>query len=254
MDLGLAGKVVWVVGATGAIGKAISASFASEGARLALTSRRADAVAEAAQIIRDSGAEALEAPADARSADETRAAAKLIAETYGRLDVLVTSITVPAFGPFLEISTDVFQQAIDAKLFGAVNCIQAAIPLMREGASDGGSIVCVTGTGGKMPIGIHLPGGSVNAGLNLVVRGLATQFGPEGIRVNAVSPGPVRSPRQDIMQAAGASRDSPAASIPMRRFGELDEVADAVLFMASARSSYITGNILQVDGGGVLTT
>ena len=251
MDLELSGKVVWVVGATGAIGQAISAGFAAEGARLALTSRRADAVAEAARTLRAGGAEALEVPADARKPDEVLAAAAGIAEAYGRLDVMVTTITVAAFGPFLEISTDVFQDAIDAKLFGAINCIQAAIPRLRE--AGGGAIVCVTGTAGKVPIGIHLPGGSVNAGLNLVVRGLATEFGPEGIRINAVSPGPVRSPRQDVMQAAGASKDSPAAKIPMRRFGEIDEVADAVLFLASARSSYITGDILLVDGGGVLS-
>ncbi len=251
MDLELSGKIAWIVGATGAIGQVIAAGFAAEGARLALTSRRGRAVAEAAAALRAKGAEVLEAPADASDAAQTREAAGRIAETYGRLDVLVTSVTVPAFGPFLEITASVFQDAMAAKLLGSVNCMQAAIPPMR--AAGGGSIVCVTGTGGKMPIAIHLPGGSVNAALNLVIRGLATEFGPDGIRVNAVSPGPVRSPRQDVMQAAGAAKDSPAARIPLRRFGEIDEVADSVLFLASARARYITGNILQVDGGGVLT-
>ena len=250
MELELSGKIVWIVGATGAIGQAVAAGFAAEGARLALTSRRAGKIAESAAAVRALGAEAIEVPADAGDAARTRDAAARIVETYGRLDVLVTAVTVPAFGPFLEIAASVFQDAITAKLLGSINCMQAAIPSMR--AARGGSIVCVTGTGGKMPIGIHLPGGSVNAALNLVVRGLATEFGPDGIRVNAVSPGPVRSPRQDVMQAAGAAKDSPAARIPLGRFGEIDEVADSVLFPASARSRYITGNVLQVDGGGVL--
>ncbi len=251
MELELSGKVAWIVGATGAIGQAISAGFAAEGARLALTSRRHDKVAEATEAIRAKGTQAIAMPADAGDAARVQAAAARIVETYGRLDVVVSAITVPAFGPFLEITASVFQDAITAKLLGSINCMQAAIPLMRT--IGGGSIVCVTGTGGKMPIGIHLPGGSVNAALNLVIRGLATEFGPHGIRVNAVSPGPVRSPRQDVMQAAGAARDSAAARIPLRRFGEIGEVADSVLFLASARSSYITGNVLQVDGGGVLT-
>ena len=81
-----------------------------------------------------------------------------------------------------------------------------------------------------------------------MTKGLANQYGPQNIRVNAVSPGPIRSPRQDQMQAAG---ENPASHIPLQRFGEAAEVADAVLFLASDRASYITGEVLQLSGGGV---
>ncbi len=105
-----------------------------------------------------------------------------------------------------------------------------------------------------MPIGVHMAGGSINAALNLIVRGLATEHARAGIRINAVSPGPITSPRQDAMQDAGANADSATDAIPIGRFGDPDEVADAVLFLASERARYITGTVLFVDGGAVLTT
>ena len=105
-----------------------------------------------------------------------------------------------------------------------------------------------------MPIGIHMAGGGINAALNLIVRGLATDHARAGIRINAIAPGRIISPRQDAMQAAGGNADSAAAAIPIGRFGEPGEVADAILFLASDRARYITGTVLYVDGGGVLTT
>jgi NAD(P)-dependent dehydrogenase (short-subunit alcohol dehydrogenase family) len=129
--------------------------------------------------------------------------------------------------------------------------MQAALRHMM--AQKSGAIVCITGTGGKMPIAIHMPGGSVNAALNLIVRGLANQFGKDGIRINAVSPGRIRSPRQDQMLSVGAAADDPAREFPLRRFGEPGEVSDAVLFLASDRASYVTGHVLNVDGGSVMT-
>lgn len=242
MELNLKDKVVWICGATGTIGRVVAAAFADEGARVCVSSRRADAVEELAGELKG----ALAVPMDATDPDQAKAAAARIVGECGRIDILVNTMSIAAFGPFMELDKATFQAAIDTKYMGYVASMQAAIPHMLE-AGDG-NIVNVTGTGGKLPIDIHMPGGSVNAGLNLVTKGLANQYGPLGIRVNAVSPGPIRSPRQDAMQAAG---ENPAKNIPLQRFGESSEVADAVLFMASDRSSYITGGVLQVDGGGI---
>ena len=116
-------------------------------------------------------------------------------------------------------------------------------------AQNSGSIVAITGTGGKLPISIHLPGGSVNAALNLVLKGLANEYAQNGIRVNASSPGPIMSERQQQMIDSGMP--DPAKGIPMGRMGSAAEVADSVVFLASERASYITGQILGLDGGGI---
>lgn len=242
MDLELNGKVVWIAGATGTIGQAIARAFAAEGARVCVSSRRDDAVRGLADELRG----ALGAPMDATDPDKVKAAAGRIAAECGGLDILVNSMSVAAFGQFLELDKETFEAAIATKYMGYVACMQAVLPHMLDKGS--GAIVNITGTGGRLPIDIHMPGGSVNAALNLVTKGIANQYGPEGIRANAVSPGPIRSPRQDKMQAAG---QNPASHIPLKRFGEAVEVADAVLFLASPRASYITGSVLQLDGGGV---
>jgi len=161
-------------------------------------------------------------------------------------------MTVPAFGPFIELDEATWRAAIDTKYLGYIATMRAALPAMI--AQKDGRIVNVTGTGGKQPIAIHMPGGSVNAALNLVTKGIATEYATAGIRANAVSPGPIASPRQDQMKAAGmGGADGPAKEIPMQRLGRTEEVADAVLFLASARASYITGSVLQLDGGGIKT-
>lgn len=247
MDMGLNGKVAWVTGATGAIGREIALGFAREGARVAVSARTADALQTLVSEIRDTGVDAEAFPLDVTDPAAVQAAAAAVVTKMGAIDVLATTVAVPAFGPFLEIDADVFRKALEVKYLGYINCLQAVLPHMDKQGS--GSIVAITGTGGKLPISIHLPGGSVNAALNLVLKGLANEYGSKGIRVNAASPGPIMSERQQQMIDAGMG--NPVKGIPMDRLGEASEVADAVVFLASERASYITGQILSLDGGGI---
>ena len=252
MDLSIDGKVAWIAGGTGWLGQAVARALATEGARVVISSRREDACRALADDIAETGSETLPVALDTTAPEAAEAAVARIVETWGGIDILVNSMSVAAYGPFLELERATFQASLDAKYLGYITCMQAALPVMLNQGS--GAIVCVSGTGGKMPIGIHMAGGSINAALNLIVRGLATEHAGAGIRINAVSPGPIASPRQDAMQDAGASADSITSTIPMGRFGDPEEVADAVLFLVSERARYITGTVLFVDGGAVLTT
>ncbi|MEE2997499.1 MAG: SDR family oxidoreductase [Pseudomonadota bacterium] len=247
MDMGLSDKVVWVTGATGAIGREIALSFAREGAKVVVSARGEDALFSLVQDIEGAGGNALALMLDVTDAVAVKAGAEKVVSEMGGMDILAATVAVPAFGPFLEINGDVFRQALEVKYLGYINCFQAVLPHMVEGGS--GSIVAITGTGGKLPISIHLPGGSVNAALNLVLKGLANEYGPKNIRVNAASPGPIMSERQQQMIDAGMG--NPAKGIPLGRLGEAKEVADAVTFLASDRATYITGQVLSLDGGGI---
>ena len=247
MDMELTDKVAWVTGATGAIGREIALGFAREGAKVAVSARSEDALAALVGEIDARGGTAMAAVLDVTNPDAVKAAAAAVISEMGCIDVLATTVAVPAFGPFLEINVDVFRQALEVKYLGYINCFQAVLPHMAERAS--GAIVAITGTGGKQPINIHLPGGSVNAALNLLLKGLANEYGPKNIRVNAASPGPIMSERQQQMIDAGMG--NPAKGVPLGRLGEAAEVADAVLFLASERAAYITGQVLSLDGGGI---
>ena len=247
MDMELHEKVAWITGATGAIGREIALAFAREGVKVAISARSEAALGKLASKIEETGGTALPITVDVTDAASVVDAAEKVISQMGGINILATAVAVPAFGPFLEIDGDTFRKALEVKYLGYINCFQAVLPHMAERQS--GAIVAITGTGGKQPIDIHLPGGSVNAALNLVLKGIANEYGPKKIRANAASPGPIMSERQKQMIDAGMG--NPAKGVPLGRLGKAEEVADAVVFLASERAAYITGQVLSLDGGGI---
>jgi NAD(P)-dependent dehydrogenase (short-subunit alcohol dehydrogenase family) len=257
MDLALRGKLIVVVGASGLLGRATSHALAAEGARLALLGRDLAALERVAAEVRDRGAEqALAFRCDVADAASTDAAIEAVEHELGPIDVLIAAAGAAQGGLFWEISDDAWRASLEAKLFGSIRVLRAVAPRMV--ARRRGRIVVIVGHSGRQPEPRMLPGAAANAALLAIIRGLAEEVGPHGVVVNAVNPGPVRSPRWERLIRAAADRNGCSADAieatqldraALRRLGTADEIAKHVLFLASERAGHLTGTAITVDGG-----
>ncbi len=238
-----AGKTVVVLGGNSGIGLAAARAFQAEGARVAITGRNE---ATLAQVAAASGLLAVRS--DISSVADNRAALADIARELGGIDVLFVNAGVGGFAVVPEVTEEFWDSVHGVNLRGAFFAVQAALPHMR----DGGSIV-ITGSIGALRA---LPGNVVyaaaKAGLRQVARILAAELLPRRIRVNVVSPGPIETEifkRGASREQIEAVRTALGGAVPMKRMGEPEEVARAVLFLASSEASFINGVDLYVDGG-----
>jgi len=257
MDLRLRGKVAMVSGASKGIGKAIALGLAEEGVHLALNARGPEALEKLAdEIRRQHEVEVLAVPGDMTRAEDIEKFVARTAERFGRIDILVNNAGSSQGGVFWDVPERVWLDSWGLKLFGYVRLMQAVIPhMIRQG---GGRMVNIVGGSGKQPIPTMLPGGSANAALLTITKGVADSVAKHNIVVNAVNPGPIRTERWDgLMQRLGQELGVSAAEyektfvkdIPAGRVGRPEEIADLVLFLASERASYLTGTSITADGG-----
>jgi NAD(P)-dependent dehydrogenase (short-subunit alcohol dehydrogenase family) len=241
-------KVVLIFGGNSGIGLASAVAFAREGARVIITGRDENTLSTAARQI---GPQALAVRSDITDLAGTRDLVARVGKEHGRIDVLFVNAGIGKFVPVEQVTEDTWDQIVGVNLKGPYFAVQAAIPFMHEGSS-----IVLTSSIGHCK---GLPGNSVYAASKAGLRSLARNLGAElvgrGIRVNCLSPGPIDTP---IINRSGVDpKDVPAlremirGNIPMKRFGTSEEVAAAVLFLASNESSFITGIDLFVDGGAV---
>src|SRR5262245_7069990 len=255
MDLALTGKVALVTGSSRGIGRGIALTFAAEGCDLVLTGRDQRALDEVADAIRVKHCKAVVVPLDLREYD---APAKLIEATkreFGRLDILINNAGTTKRGDFFELTDADWQEGFALKFFAHVRLTRAAWPLLKESR---GSMITIGGTSGRKPEAAFTIGSSVNAACAAFAKAMAHRGKEDGVQVNCIHPSFVETDRQwrrikAVMEKTGESemtvRRKITSEAGITRFGKVEDVADLVAFLVSARATWMHGATIDLDGG-----
>lgn len=252
MDLQLSGKVAIVTGASRGIGSAIARLLSTEGMKVALVARSRHLLEELAESLPN---ESLVVPADLRDSSAPGHVVSLCIEKFGKLDLLVNNAGATVRGDFLELSDDQWQDGFALKFYGSMRCCRAAWPFLRHSR---GAIVNIVGIGGRTGSAEFAIGGAVNASLLNLTKVLADRGIQDGVRVNAINPGSILTDRlqkritkfaiEKEIDPAEAANEM-AKTMKIERFGNPEEIARAVAFLASDHAAYCQGAIIDIDGG-----
>jgi gluconate 5-dehydrogenase len=241
----LAGKVAVVTGASRGIGGALASALAEAGASVVLLGRDAAALAALHATLTQSGREASHGVVDIGAPDGIEAAFEQILQRHSRLDILINNAGVEDPCPSLEVAEPLCDRIIDTNLKGAFFCAQAAARRMVSG----GSILNLCSLTGERGLAGAAPYSASKAGLAGLTRALATEWAERSIRVNGLAPGYFRTALTDSFFQDKHWQQSMLNKIPLRRFGRLDDLKGAAIFLCSDAAAYITGQVLYVDGG-----
>jgi len=249
----LDGKVALITGGTSGIGCATAILFAKEGAAVVVTGRDQERGEQVAQAINDDGGQAMFVRSDVRIADECRRAVEQTLDRFGRIDVLFNNAGVFHPKTVQECTEEEWDETIDSSLKGAFLMSKYALPSMIERGS--GSIIHTSSGWGILGGGGAAAYCAAKGGLVVMAKAMAIDHGPDGIRVNCVCPGDVDTPMlTDDAEKRGMSWEdylAGASDRPLGRIGTAEEIARAVLFLACDDASFVTGEALVVDGGGI---
>ena len=242
----LEGKVALVTGAARGIGKAIALRFASEGADIAFTDLAIDDNGRATEEeIRALGVRVKGYASNAANFDEAHKTVEEVVKDFGGLDILVNNAGITKDGLMLRMSEAQWDAVIAVNLKSAFNFVHACVPVMMR--RRGGSIINMASV-----VGVHGNAGQANyaaskAGMIALAKSVAQEMGPKGIRANAIAPGFIETAMTEALP--DSQREEWKKKIPLRRGATPDDVADVAVFLASNLSSYVSGQVIQVDGG-----
>ncbi|MCI5076503.1 SDR family oxidoreductase [Oricola sp.] len=242
--LGLGGKTAVVTGAAGGIGKAIATALRDAGCKVAVLDINLEAAQAAAAEL---GESALAVGCDVTDAGSVAAAASCVAEAFGGADVLVNNAAFLSPGNLDEVDVAAWQRMLDVNLTGYLRCAQAFGASML--ARGSGALVHVGSISGNHQQAFSNAYSASKAGVSMLSRQLAYEWGPRGVRSNVVSPGLVRTALSEAFYADEKTKAAREKVVPLRRIGRVDDIADAVLYFASERAAYVSGQEIIVDGG-----
>lgn len=246
-DQVLAGKVAFVAGASSGINLGIAQHFARAGAKVAIISRSHDKITAAAKTITDEAFEAFGIAADVRDFDSVDKALKATHDRFGKIDIVISGAAGNFVAPALGMSSNGFKTVVDIDLIGTFHVLRASFQYLNR---PGASLISITAPQAINPSMFQAHVCAAKAGINMLTKCLAMEWGPAGVRVNAISPGP-------IADTEGMARLAPTpeaeahvkARLALRDYGTKTDVADMALFLSTDNAKYITGTIIDVDGG-----
>jgi NAD(P)-dependent dehydrogenase (short-subunit alcohol dehydrogenase family) len=247
LTLDITDKVVVVVGGTSGINRGIAVCFAQQGARVAVASRKQEKVDDTVRELESYGAQAMGFAADVREPEPLEAGMRAVRERFGEFDVVVSG----AAGNFPALANDLsangFKTVVDIDLRGTFHVMKAIFPHLRK---PGASVINISAPQAFVPMKAQVHVCAAKAGVDMITRTLALEWGPSGIRVNSVVPGPIEGTEGMARLAPDERvRRQALAGVPLGRFGSPADIGKACLFLASDLGSYVSGVVLPVDGG-----
>ncbi len=244
----LTGKVAIVTGASRGIGEAIAMAFAEAGARVVVSSRKQAALDAVAAKIQERGGEALAVAAHTGDSDAVNALVARTVEHFGGVDIAVNNAaTNPHFGPLLTADEGQWQKILDVNVMGYFRVARAAVPEMQK--RGGGKIINVASIAGLRPLPAMGVYSVSKAAVLMLTQSLAQELGPHNIQVNAIAPGMIKTRFSRVLWQTESIARSIRAVTPVGRFGEVDDLTGAALYLASSASDFMTGAVMLIDGG-----
>jgi len=239
-------KTVFVTGGGSGINLGVARNFAALGAKVAICGRTQAKLDAAAEELRALGAQVCAVAADVRDIAALDAALARSAEELGPVDVLVCGAAGNFLAPAERLSANGFKSVIDIDLLGAFNSARAAFEQLRR---TRGSVTFISAGMAYMPHAFQAHVGAAKAGIDMLMKNLAIEWGPHGIRCNSIVPGPIEGTEGMKRLLEPAQRDLFLGSVPLRRMGTVDEIGQVAVFLASPLGSYVTGCVVVCDGG-----
>jgi NAD(P)-dependent dehydrogenase (short-subunit alcohol dehydrogenase family) len=244
----LSGKIAFLAGASMGINLGVARGFAQAGAKVAIISRSEERIEKAAQNLRDEGFEAIGIAADVRDYTAVDAAISAAADKWGEIDIVLSGAAGNFMAPAAALSANGFKTVVDIDLLGTFNVFRASYARLRR---PGASLIAITAPQAFRPARNQAHACAAKAGINMLTKCLALEWGGEGIRVNGISPGPILETGgiDDRMFSSPEAKEEFRRSIPLDMYGEKWDIAELSIFLSTQSARFITGTIVDCDGG-----